>query len=81
MRTVTDEATTGWAYRIGRILALVVLGLLPVHFFVPCQTSGATVLIALCLFAVVTGLSILARRVEPFVLAFIGFILHNLFVH
>jgi hypothetical protein len=78
---IEKGALGDWAHRIGRTMALVMFGIVPVHFFVPCSASERTMEIATGLGLFVTLLSIIARRFGPFGLALGAFVLHALCTH
>jgi hypothetical protein len=78
---IEKGALGDWAYRIGRTMAWCMFGIAPVHFFVPCSVSATTMAVAAGLGLVVVVLSIIARRLGLFAMAFGAFVLHILCVH
>ena len=78
---IEKGAVGDWAHRIGRTIAWCMFGIAPLHFLVPCSVSATTMSVAAGLGVVVLVLSIIARRVGLFVMAFGAFVLHSLWVH
>jgi hypothetical protein len=79
--SAASTAVTEWSSRIGRTVAWCMFGIVPVHFYVPCSASETTMTVAAGLGLFVVVLSIVARRLGLFVMAFGAFVLHSLCVH
>ena len=56
-------------------------GLVPIHFFVPCEVSGTLGGFAVLLLFGVAALSILARKFSPFAWALFAALLHVMSTH
>ncbi|MGN6552303.1 MAG: hypothetical protein ACTHLW_01015 [Verrucomicrobiota bacterium] len=72
--------------RVGYILSLVSFALVPSHFYISCQTSGAVAGIAFVIFGVTIIFSLVnpqgtPHRLHPVALAFIALAGHTLCSH
>ena len=74
-------AAREWSLWLARLAMFTMFGLIPIHFYVPCEVSCRVAGMASLLLFVAGGLSILARRFRPFGWALVAMILHSLSMH
>lgn len=79
--SVATSTVCDRAYRIGHTAAVAMYCIIPVHFFMPCAASETTMKIAVGLGLFVAMMSIIARRLRPFVSAVGALVLHGLGPH
>jgi hypothetical protein len=74
-------AARGWALRIARVVSFTMFGMVPIHYFVPCDASAIVMGVACVLLVVAGTLSIIAHRYSPFGWAIVAILLHTLSTH
>ena len=76
-----NTAARGESLRIAWTVMFSMFGLVPIHYFVPCEASRALMGVASVFMIIVGGLAIIARRYTPIVWAIAALMLNNLSMH